>query len=87
MKKKTIPSSQKSGPIALRPGQRRHRSRATETVTPAIVDEIGLLSDLRNLIQSARQHIATVAYSTQTLLCWRLGRRLLNENLRGGRAA
>ena len=33
------------------------------------------------LIQSARQRIATVANSTQTLLCWHVGRRLLSENL------
>jgi hypothetical protein len=54
---------------------------------PALIDEATLLSDLRALIQSARQRIATVTYSTQTLLCWHLGRRLLNENLQGGRAA
>jgi DUF1016 N-terminal domain len=33
------------------------------------------------------QRIATVAYSTQTLLCWHVGRRLSNEHLQGGRAA
>ena len=55
--------------------------------TPAVVDAAGLLLDLRRLIQSARQRIATVSYSTQTLLCWRMGRRLLTENLQGGRAA
>ncbi len=55
--------------------------------TDAIVDESVLISDLRSLIQSARQRIASVAYSTQTLLCWHLGRRLLNENLQGSRAA
>jgi predicted nuclease of restriction endonuclease-like (RecB) superfamily len=42
---------------------------------------------LHSLIQSARQRIATVAYSTQTLLCWHMGRRLLKENLQGARAA
>ena len=47
----------------------------------------GLLSDLRSLIQSARQRIAAVAYSTQTLLCWHLGHRLLHEKLGGSRAA
>jgi len=54
---------------------------------PPLIDEATLLSDLRTLIQSARQRIATVAHSTQALLCWHLGRRLLNENLQGGRAA
>lgn len=58
-----------------------------ETQMPAIVDEARLLSHLRSLIQSARQRIAAVAYSTQTLLCWHVGRRLLNEHLQGSRAA
>ncbi len=54
---------------------------------PEIVNESELLSDLRSLIQSARQRIASVAYSTQTLLCWHMGRRLLTETLQGTRAA
>ena len=69
----------------------------TKSVAPAIeaasvaelaveLDEVALLSDLRTLVQSARQRIATAAYSTQTLLCWHMGRRLDREHLRGGRA-
>jgi hypothetical protein len=85
MKKKADPSARKPGPSALQSEQRR--GLTAETETPAVVDTAGLLSDLRSLIQSARQRIATVAYSTQTLLCWHLGRRLLNDNLQGGRAA
>jgi len=54
---------------------------------PAVVDEAGLLSDLRELIQSARQRVATVANTTHTMLCWHVGRRLLKENLQDGRAA
>ena len=73
MKKKANPSPPKPNPAA--------------TQMPAIVDEASLLSDLRSIIQSARQRIAAVAYSTQTLLCWHVGRRLLNEHLQGGRAA
>jgi DUF1016 N-terminal domain len=53
----------------------------------AVVDEVALLADLHSLIQSARQRIASVAFATQALLCWHLGRRLLNENLQGSRAA
>ena len=53
---------------------------------PAAIDEAALLGDLRTLVQSARQRIATVAYSTQTLLCWHMGRRLDREHLQGGRA-
>ncbi|MBI2396214.1 MAG: DUF1016 domain-containing protein [Betaproteobacteria bacterium] len=52
-----------------------------------MVDEAALLTDLRELIRSARQRIATVANSTATLLYWHLGRRLLTENLQGVRAA
>jgi len=54
---------------------------------PAAIDEAALLGDLRTLVQSARQRIATAAYSTQTLLCWYMGRRLDREHLQGGRAA
>jgi len=50
-------------------------------------DPTALLADLRGLIQSARRRIASVAYSTQTLLCWHLGHRLLIGNLKGRRAA
>jgi predicted nuclease of restriction endonuclease-like (RecB) superfamily len=52
----------------------------------AVVDESALLTDLRELIQSARQRIATVASSTTTLLYWHLGRRLLAESLQNERA-
>ena len=69
----------------------RSSAKSTKLVSvakaPALIDEVNLLSDLRTLIQSARRRIATVAYSTQMLLCWHVGRRLLNENLQGGRAA
>jgi hypothetical protein len=51
-----------------------------------LVNEGVLISDLRGLIQSARQRIAVVANSTTTLLYWHLGHRLLKENLEDGRA-
>ena len=54
---------------------------------PIAIDEAALLGDLRTLVQSARQRIATAAYSTQTLLCWQMGRRLASKHLQGGRAA
>ena len=53
----------------------------------AAVDEASLLTDLRSLIQAARQRVATVANATQTMLYWHVGRRLLKENLLEGRAA
>lgn len=87
MKKKSSLSPQEPKLPALRPGGRKHLSRAAGTEVPAIVDEAALLTDLRELIQSARQRIATLASSTTTLLYWHLGRRLLAENLQDGRAA
>jgi predicted nuclease of restriction endonuclease-like (RecB) superfamily len=75
MKKHSAPSPSKS------------KKLVPTAQTPAIIDEASLISDLRNLIQSARQRVAVVANSTQTLLCWHVGRRLLKENLQEGRAA
>jgi hypothetical protein len=68
------------------------KKKPSEIVSPAmdgslnIVDEAALLTDLRDLIQSARQRIASVANSTTTLLYWHLGRRLLAESLQDERA-
>jgi len=53
---------------------------------PGIIDEAALLTDLRVLIQSARQRIATAANSTTTLLYGHLGRRLLADSLQNERA-
>ena len=50
-------------------------------------DPAALLGDLRALVQSARQRLASVANATYSLLCWQIGRRLLRDNLQGGRAA
>ena len=71
----------------LSPAVRKKSSHTAGTEVSAAVDEGALLADLRDLIQSARQRIASVANSTATLLYWHLGRRLLKENLQGGRAA
>ena len=84
--KKVEHSLNKRSPGRPLPAKRKQRSMVAEN-KPAVANATSLFSDLRNLIRSARQRIATVAYSTQTLLCWRLGRRLLTENLQGGRAA
>jgi len=50
------------------------------------VDAAGILADLRELIHSARRRVATVANAEQTLLYWRLGKRIAIENLTEGRA-
>ena len=49
--------------------------------TPAVVDAIGLLAELRELIHSARQRVATAANAEQTLLYWRLGKRIAMKTL------
>jgi len=86
MKRKADPPRQKLKPTALQPGRRQPPGHSAWTEVPAIVDEAALLTDLRELIQSARQRIATVANSTTTLLYWHLGRRLLAESLQDERA-
>jgi predicted nuclease of restriction endonuclease-like (RecB) superfamily len=53
---------------------------------PAAVDSTGLLAELRELINAARQRVATVANATQTMLFWRIGKRIAMENLIDGRA-
>jgi len=45
-----------------------------------------LLGELRALIQSARIRVATAANAELTMLHWRIGNRLLKENLHDGRA-
>ncbi len=86
MTRKADPPRQKRKPTALQPGRRQHPGHSAGAAVPAIVDEAALLADLRELIQSARQRIATVANSTTTLLYWHLGRRLLAESLQDERA-
>jgi len=59
------------------------RSRKLVLTAPS---HASLLADLRTLITSARQRIATAANSTYTMLCWQVESRLLRENLQAGRA-
>ncbi|GAM09123.1 putative protein [Geobacter sp. OR-1] len=56
------------------------------TESSAVVDATGLLVELRELIHSARQRVATAANAEQTLLYWRLGKRLRTEVLGDNRA-
>jgi hypothetical protein len=86
MRRKADSSPAEVKPTALQSGRRKHPGRSAGTEVPALVDEAALLTDLRKLIQSARQQIATVANSATTLLYWHLGRRLLTESLQDERA-
>ena len=73
--------------VGLATSKARAVASGSAAKVPAAIDEAALLGDLRTLVQSARQRIATAAYSTQTLLCWHMGRRLDREHLQGGRGA
>lgn len=79
--------SQEIKPAALPSGNSESLGDPVGAQVSASVDEVALLTDLRALVQSARQRIATVANSTATLLYWHLGNRLLKENLQESRAA
>ena len=75
MKKKTLRTADK----ALAPLHKPVQPSVSEKV-----NEAALLADLRGLIQSARQRVATVANATTTMLCWHVGHRLLKDNLQAG---
>ncbi|MDR3158304.1 MAG: PDDEXK nuclease domain-containing protein [Zoogloeaceae bacterium] len=45
-----------------------------------------LLTELRGLIEAARQHVAQTANATLTMLYWHVGQRIRREVLKGGRA-
>ena len=84
---KTKPASKRLSLTQPKPAGLMRRTQTVEPDPVTIVDEASLLADLRALIQSARQRVATVANATQTLLYWHVGRRLSKENLQDGRAA
>ena len=47
---------------------------------------MALLTELRSLIEQARQHVAPTATSTLTMLYWNVGRRIQRDVLKDGRA-
>ncbi len=85
--KKTRPTSKNTGITPRKRAKQGNVARAAVPGDLAVVDEASLLTDLRSLIQAARQRVATVANATQTMLYWHVGRRLLKENLQDARAA
>lgn len=46
----------------------------------------GLMEDVRRLIDETRQRVATNVNAALTLLYWRIGKRINQEVLKGGRA-
>ena len=58
----------------------------TQATNTPHLSSTGLLSELRGLIEQARQHVAQTANSTLTLLYWKVGDRFRREVLNDGRA-
>jgi len=56
---------------------------ARETTVPKLDT---LLADLRDLIESARAHVAQSANATVTMLYWHIGQRIQREVLKNARA-
>jgi hypothetical protein len=84
-KAKTTVPDRKSA--LLKPAGKTMSLQSAGHVSPSVIDETKLIADLRGLILSARQRVATVANSTTAVLYWHVGQRLLKENLQDGRAA
>ena len=85
--KKTRLTSKNTGITSRKRVKQGNVTRSAVPGSLALVDEASLLTDLRSLIQAARQRVATAANATQTMLYWHVGRRLLKENLQDTRAA
>ncbi len=65
----------------------RQTKRAMEKKTPIIpATPTALLEDLRQLIEQTRRGLAVAVNASLTLLYWRVGKRIKEEILRGGRA-
>jgi predicted nuclease of restriction endonuclease-like (RecB) superfamily len=78
-------NSKENKSLGTRSSKSRKLVQASKASAPS--DAAALLADLRGLIESARQRIATVANASTTILCWNVGRRLLRESLQDGRGA
>ncbi len=78
-------NSKENKRLGTRSSKSRKLVQASKASAPS--DAAALLADLRGLIESARQRIATVANVSTTILCWNVGRRLLRESLQDGRGA
>jgi hypothetical protein len=78
-------NSKENKRLGTRSSKSRTLVQASKAAAPS--DAAALLADLRGLIESARQRIATVANASTTILCWNVGRLLLRESLQDGRGA
>lgn len=65
---------------------RKPRPLAAKAATPAPIDAVPLLTDLRKLIEQARQSASAAVNAGLTLMYWHVGQRLRTEVLGGQRA-
>lgn len=65
---------------------RKSADAASVPAQPAKSPATALLSDIRQLVDSARQRVAAAINAELTLLYWRIGQRINKEVLRGKRA-
>lgn len=64
-----------------------HNKQDTESATPVTPSaSADLLNDLRSIIEETRQGVAATVNTALTLLYWRVGKRISEEILQGGRA-
>src|SRR5262249_14775682 len=61
--------------------------RTPAKATDQVLDSGALLEELRGMIESARASVAQAVYSTQVVLHWRVGQRILADILKHQRAA
>ncbi len=75
----------------IKASRKKSSARQSKNVQVNVISStetmVRILKDLRRLIHTARQRIATAVNATQTLLYWRVGKRLLKDKLSDGRAA
>ena len=69
------------------PKKKARVSRAVKPATTPALTGAGLLPELRNLIQTARQTVAVAVNAALTTLYWQIGLRIRKEILREKRAA
>lgn len=62
------------------------RKKSSNTMASLPKQTDALLAELRDLIESARQHVAQAANAALTMLHWHVGQRIRSEVLRNGRA-
>ncbi len=68
------------------PSKKALMKRAASGVKAANLGGPGLLGDIRRMIEEARSAVAVTVNAGLTMLYWRIGKRINEEILKGGRA-